>query len=581
MAKRVLSIEVGLRFTKICELTGYKVTPVVHNCITFATPQGAFEDGYIRDKGTLGSMIKQQLIEHKIKTTDAIFTINSTKIANREVHIPYVKESKIKSIVELQASDYFPMDISEYNISYYLLNKDDKAKGESRKIKLLLLAAPNNLVQSYYNLAAAAALTVDAIDYIGNSFYQLAKRQLNQGVNISIHINENTSLINIIENENLLLQRIIPYGVNEMIERVQKHPVFHVTSAEEAIALLSKEKLINYQFELAKTDDISFMSASESYDRALKETRAKEDVTESLKFLINNIIRVLDYFTAKNTDKKIGYVYVSGIGSKFQGLIQLFKNELGLDARRIENLYVANFSNKINIEKSEQVDYIACIGAGVSPVGFVVKQKENMGIKKTDVKSWKSAFAFVTVACVVFIGTMFFVRVRTATKQNRLENEINKLKNVEVIYETNTQTLSKFNNLNQMNTETESKADKMDIILADLEARLPSSMTVIDLRIDSESLEMDIETDTEVSIAKMLINLSDLSYLSNLVVDSYSSTASEGSAGVPTYSFQIAARFSKSEIGTEGIEDSETGESTETETDNGTQSDDNIEQTVE
>ena len=129
MAKRVLSIEVGLRFTRICELTGHKVAPVVHQCITFATPQGVFEDGYIRDKATLGNLIHQQLMEKKIRTTDVIFTINSTKIANREVTIPYVKESKIKSIIELQASDYFPIDISEYNISYYLLNGNfDKKK---------------------------------------------------------------------------------------------------------------------------------------------------------------------------------------------------------------------------------------------------------------------------------------------------------------------------------------------------------------------------------------------------------------------------------------------------------------------
>lgn len=580
MAKRVLSIEVGLRFTRICELTGHKVAPVVHQCITFATPQGVFEDGYIRDKATLGNLIHQQLMEKKIRTTDAIFTINSTKIANREVTIPYVKESKIKSIIELQASDYFPIDISEYNISYYLLNgnfdkkkiiaqtlnhvnlhkgesKEKKEKQESkdiqRKMKLLLLAAPNNLIQSYYNLATAAGLRIESIDYIGNSFYQLAKKQIHEGVNISIHMNENTSLINIIENENLLLQRIIPYGSQDVIEKVKSYQVFQADTDEEAISLLSREKLIHHQFEVQKSDTISYISTSESYDQAMREMKAKEDVTESLKFLVNNVIRVVDYFTSKNTEKKIGYVYVSGLGAKFQGLLQLLKNELGYEVRRIEDLYAASFSKNVSIEKEEQADYIACIGAWVAPVGFGVKKKGNEVSKKTDLKAWKKGFVFASVVSVAFIGTMFVVRTIEVSKQKELNREINRLKPIELVYEAYEESVAKFNNLNTMHGMTESKVDKLTIILADLEERLPSSMTVKDMIVDSTGFTATIETDTQISIAKVLMNLGDIPYFSNLNINSYESTSSEGSAGIPTYSFRLQAMFSNQEIGAEVV----------------------------
>ncbi len=554
MAKRVLSIEVGIRFTRICEMTGHKAAPVVYQCITFATPQGVFEDGYIRDKATLGNLIKQQLMEHKIRTIDAIFTINSTKIANREVSIPYVKENKIKSIIELQASDYFPIDISEYNISYYLLNGNvdrKKLKESDRKMKLLLLAAPNNLIQSYYNLAAAAGLRIDAIDYIGNSFYQLGKKQIHEGVNILIHMNENTSLINIIENENLLLQRIIPYGTQDVIEKVKSYPIFQADTDEKAISLLSQEKLIHHQFEAQKSDTITMVSTSESYDQAMRETKAKEDVTESLKFLVNNVIRVLDYFMSKNTEKKIGYVYVSGLGSKFQGILKLLKNELGYEVRRIEDLYAATFSKNVSVAKSEQTDYIACIGAGVAPVGFGVKKKGNGLSQKTDLKAWKNGFVFASVVSVVFIGTMFVVRTLEASKQRELNHEIERLKPVELVYESYEEATAKFNNLNNMHEMTKSKVDKLNRILADLEERLPSSMTITDMIVDSKGFSASIETDTQISIAKVLMNLGDLSYLSNLMINSYESTSSEGSAGIPTYSFRLQAMFSNQDIGEE------------------------------
>lgn len=548
MAKKVLCIEVGLRYTRICEMMGYKATPVVYNCITFPTPQGTFEDGYIRDKGTLGSAIRQQLVKHKIKTTEAIFTVNSTKIANREVSIPYVKENKIKSIVELQAKDHFPIDISEYNISYYILSKGEKVKDKERKIKLLLLAAPNNLIQSYHNLASAAGLQIEAIDYIGNSFYQVAKRQLNQGVNISVHINDNTSLVNIIENENLLLQRIIPYGASDIIDKVRMNEVFHADSDEAAIRLLQKDKLINFQFEPQKEEDITYMSASEGYDQVKRELRAKEDVTDSLRFLINNIIRVLDYFTAKNADKKIGYVYVSGIGSKFQGIIQLLKNELGFETKRIDNVYVASFSNKIAINKAEQADYIACIGAGIAPVNFGVKQRGVLTGKKTDIKSWKNACAFVTVLSVVFVGTMFFVKMQAVSKQNSLKGDIKNLQGVEAIYNDFNETKSKYDNLNRMDEMTHSKVDSLDTILKDLEKRLPKKLSVTSLDINQDSITVDVEGSGPLAISKLLINLRDIPYLTNLTVDSYTSSSSEGSSGIPTVTFKVTADFSGTDV---------------------------------
>ncbi|SES84265.1 pilus assembly protein PilM [[Clostridium] polysaccharolyticum] len=548
MAKKVLSIEIGLRYTRICEMAGLKVTPVVYNCITFPTPEGSFEDGYIRDKGILGAAIRQQLIEHKIKTTDAVFTVNSTKIANREVYIPYVSENKIKSIVELQAKDYFPIDISDYNISYYILNKEDKAKGQDRKIKLLLLAAPDNLIQSYYNLAAAMGIQVEAIDYIGNSFYQVAKRQWNQGVNIFVHINDNTTLVNIIEDENLLLQRIIPYGSNEIVEKVSRNEVFHVESEEAAIALLKKEKIINYQFEPEKDNDITFMSASEGYDQVRKEIKAKEDVTESLKFLVNNMIRVLDYFTAKNSAKKIGYIYVSGFGSSFQGIVQLLKNEIGFETKKIDNIYVAEFNKKVILTPAEQVDYIACVGAGIAPVNFGVKQKAGLGMKKTDVKSWKNACVFVCVLCGVFAGTMAFVKIQSVAKQNVLKSDINELQGVEVIYDNYNAAKAKYENLNKMHERTISKVDCLDKILEDLEEKLPAKLNLTGLTVNQEQLIMEAEGSGPLAISKLFINLRDIPYLTNLQVDSYSSTSSEGSSGVPAITFKITADFSETDI---------------------------------
>ena len=123
VGKKVLSIEIGLHHTKVCELEPGKKNPHVSNCITFETPENIVEDGFILDKDLMAQTLKSQLAAAKMNVKDAIFTIASTKIANREVVIPLVQDNKIQAIIDASATEYFPLDVSEYTISYTILEK--------------------------------------------------------------------------------------------------------------------------------------------------------------------------------------------------------------------------------------------------------------------------------------------------------------------------------------------------------------------------------------------------------------------------------------------------------------------------
>ena len=55
-----------------------------------------------------------------IHTRRVIFTISSTRVASREVQIPNVKANKIEALVKTNANDYFPVDLTQYEIGHYL-----------------------------------------------------------------------------------------------------------------------------------------------------------------------------------------------------------------------------------------------------------------------------------------------------------------------------------------------------------------------------------------------------------------------------------------------------------------------------
>ena len=114
---KVLTIDITNESITIVEVTAsQKKQTYIHNALIFETPEGGYEDGYIRDKDLIGSTIREQLASNGITNKNAIFVLSSSKIVSREVVIPYVPDKKIPAIINSNASEYFPVNIEDLSL---------------------------------------------------------------------------------------------------------------------------------------------------------------------------------------------------------------------------------------------------------------------------------------------------------------------------------------------------------------------------------------------------------------------------------------------------------------------------------
>ena len=176
MASKTLTIEVGNEFIKVCEMQNNKNTVMVHHAISVQTPQDTVEDGFVKDINQVSEVIKRALSEEQITSKEVTFVLNSSRVATKEVILPLVKREKIQELVNANASEYFPVNIDDYVFSYTIL--EEKKTKEEQKSRILVFAAPEGLVESYFNLARVLGMKVTAVDYAGNSTLQLIKIQI-------------------------------------------------------------------------------------------------------------------------------------------------------------------------------------------------------------------------------------------------------------------------------------------------------------------------------------------------------------------------------------------------------------------
>lgn len=533
MAAKVLSIEIGQQSTKVCELDYNKKTPTVYHCITFDTPQGSVEDGYIKDKVAFATALKEQLVRAGIKNDKVIFTVSSTKIANREAVIPFVKENRIREIIMANVTEYFPVNVEEYNISYSVLERVNTK--EEKQIRLLILAAPGNLIKSYFELADIMQLNIVSIDYVGNSTFQLLRNQVNEGVNLVVQMNDRNTIVNLLENNNLLIQRILPYGTLQIEEAILGNPVFGIESYQEAREMLVHETIINPQFgeDSDTVDPLEDEFSAYNY-RAAKEL-AKTEVTASLQELVSNMLRILDYLNSKYSDKKVGTVYLTGEFVEIKGISQLFHNELGLEVELLCQLLNVNFDKKLRATIENQSKFLSCLGAPIAPIDFTPKEYE---VKQGGSDSLHFPVVMlalcVTGAIAICVSSYFVYKDKVAEKKE-LELQIAEIEDIEQIY--NQYMISKNNveNMEAMHEQTYSKSQTFLSLLEEIEQKTPNISTAASFSIVSDTLTLSITSDSKVTCAKYIEQMKTIELLGEVKVSSIAESNGEDGRKSVTY----------------------------------------------
>ena len=344
MNNRVLSIEIGNSFTKICEMD-YKVKkPKVYKVLTVETPEGIVVDGMLQPTQEYADHLVNALGTNGIRTKKVLFTISSTRVASREVQIPNVKASKIEALVKTNANEYFPVDLTQYEIGHYLAG----GLTENGKLRVMALAVPKALLDSYYQLAQMCGWEVECFDYSSNSLYQILRDEKSEKVTMVIKIDENSTIVTVLSAGKVLLQRTVAYGVQDAIDTMIASGAYAVNDPMSAVERFQKKTCLNRV--LHQGDKVWEENAGRWEDEDagnVEVTEARQKITASLEPLIVGVSRVIDFYDSRNSENPIEKSYVTGLGGSFSGMSKLFTNCL---ERKVHTL--SEMDDKIGMSKA-------------------------------------------------------------------------------------------------------------------------------------------------------------------------------------------------------------------------------------
>ena len=511
MAK-ILSIEAEASQIRVAEVEVRGKKGRIYNCFCIPAPQGAVEDGQIRDTKTLGENLKAELSQRKIKTKKVYFATGSTRIASREVRIPFVKANRIQSIVEANATDYFPIDVSKYVLSYSVVDvesqKSEDGKEETKQYHLMVYAAPKAISAAYSEFAENAGLTMTGITYTGDSIYHSVKDEYAKGTHILVKVEYTGTSITVIRDGELTLQRNINYGVDSAAETVRAFPEFgDRLDANEALDVLCSRKCINPFLDME-----SFDEEISDEDRKLETARA--EVTESLRYLIGNISRIMDYYISRHTDTNFDSIVCCGLGAQVKGLMQLLTNELGQQVDVLQEF--KNFALPASRDTQEVCLYAAVLSPGTSGVNLMDKVNRKKKEKKETLSGAIIICVVGTVAGVVLTAAGYANRIYQQHEQERLNQRISEESSIEEIYSAYTNAKAQYDNYQNMYQYTNTPNEGLKTFIEELEEKMPSDITVENFSSTGTQVSFSMRVGSKSAAANTIMQLRTFESLSTV-----------------------------------------------------------------
>jgi type IV pilus assembly protein PilM len=267
--------------------------------------QAAFPDGLtmtdsVIDQDKIAAVISGLMKELKITASQVVTGIPSVDAFATVIQTPKLNPADLAKAMKLQADQYIPMAIDQVKMDWQGVG----AGKTPDQMKVLLVAAPNGVVNKYLAIVEKAGLQLNSLEL--NAIAQARSLMPKSDVAaVIVNIGDLSTEINIIQERAPQLIRSVTIGGQTLIRAVSQS-----LGLDEAQA----DQFLN-KFGLTQTK---------------LEGQVAKAIKPSLDTLVTEINSSIKYFMAENPGSKIEKLIISGQTATLPELSTYFANSSGL-----------------------------------------------------------------------------------------------------------------------------------------------------------------------------------------------------------------------------------------------------------
>lgn len=343
----VIGLDIGTSAVRAAQVATGRGTPSLVSFGQVALPSGVVVDGEIRDQGAVAEAVSQLMKRTKMKGRRVVLGVANQRVVVRQVDLPYLEEKDFRSSLKFQVADHIPMPVEAAELDYMMLG-EFMTESQERMMRVLLVAAATDMVESFVGTAAAAGLEPAGVDLtpfaVARAVSPAARDEVGtSGAEAVIDVGAGVTSIYIHHNGEPRFVRILLVG------------------GDDATNALSSALGVSFdEAEAVKLD----------LGRGVGTPEAQRVLQSRVAALVEEIRGSLDYYVSQEDSEPVSSIIMTGGGSLTPGLVASVEQTVRVQVRRATPLSQMNFSRSgLTQEQVTQVEPVSSAAVGLAMGG--------------------------------------------------------------------------------------------------------------------------------------------------------------------------------------------------------------------
>ncbi len=174
MQQGIIGLDVGTSMIKAVKITMKKKKYFLESFALERIEEGAIQSGEIKSPSSLAQSTINAVSKCDKNLKDVVIALPNYSILSDVFAMELVAKKDIREAVLVEAERLSPFDMSEVEIDYEVLERNE----ETKQMKVLMVAAKNDIIYSYIDCMKEAGLRVIVIDVDLSSYFDTIRHDI-------------------------------------------------------------------------------------------------------------------------------------------------------------------------------------------------------------------------------------------------------------------------------------------------------------------------------------------------------------------------------------------------------------------
>jgi type IV pilus assembly protein PilM len=330
VARKVVGLDVGATAIRAAIYTTKgKGQPALERMVSIPLEHGWIVRGEIREAEKVVAALKQLWSDNKIDSKSVVFSLSSPQVLAKQMTLDWLEAADFRKALPYQVADVLSFPVEEAVLDYHVLDDFYEVDGDpqSRKLTVLLIAAPAALVEEYLTLLGQAGLKPVRADVASFALIRAQNPNLEKNKHVEAVIDMGADLLKVVIQED---------GQPRFVRTIADQGGNMITSSLVDMFGWTWEDAESTKFALGLGNGAGVpgggvgesVFGTQTAQPAQAEHPAQKVINQKSAGFVNEIRSSLDFFLSVYPDLRIARVVLTGGGAQMVGLTHRLNSEL-------------------------------------------------------------------------------------------------------------------------------------------------------------------------------------------------------------------------------------------------------------